>query len=175
MAVFRSTSYHDVQLREFDENDNDALYRIFVDSRSDLVAAVVNFDEVQQDSFLRIQFQAQKDQYRSHYPDARFDVIVTGGDVIGNFYVAHIDDEIRLVDVNLLPGFRNRGIGRALLQDLLNEAAGLNRPVSLHVMQGNPASHLYERLGFIDAGEQGIYRRMAWHPPSTKTTVHATH
>ena len=174
MSEFRPVSYPDVLLREFDESDNDALYRNFVDSRRDLVAAVAGLDEAQQDTFLRIQYQAREDQYRSHYPDARFDVIVTDDEVIGHIYVSSVESELCLVDVSLLPRFQNRGIGRALLQDLLDEAAGLNKCVSLHVIQGNPAVLLYERLGFIDVGEQGIHRRMMWYPPSTKNTAPTT-
>lgn len=164
MAALRSTSYRDVLLRELEEADIEVLYRIFVGSRDDLLTAVADWDEVQQKAFLRSQFEIQQAQYRSHYPKARFDVIVTDGEVIGNFYVADGDDALLLVDVNLLPGFRNRGIGRALLQDLLGESERSNKPVSLHVIQGNPAVHLYERIGFKVVGEEGVYSRMEWRP-----------
>ena len=166
MAVLRATSYRGVQLREFDENDNEALYRIFVDSRNDLLNAVADWGEAQRKEFLHGQFRAQQDQYRRQYPTARFDMIVADGKVVGNFYVAPGDDEILLVDINLLPGLRNQGIGRALLQDLLDESERSNKPVSLHVMRGNPAIQLYQRLGFRPVGEQDVHCRMEWQPAS---------
>ena len=166
MAVLSPTSYPGVSLREFDENDNKALYRIFVDSRNDLLNAVAGWDEAQRKEFLHGQFRAQQDQYRRQYPTARFDMIVADGKVVGNFYVAPGDDEILLVDINLLPGFRNQGIGRALLQDLIDESERSNKQVSLNVMQGNPAIHLYERMGFKSVGAQDVYRRMVWRPAS---------
>jgi len=167
MADLRPTSYPGVSLREFDENDNEVLYRIFVDSRDDLLTAVADWDEVQREDFLHGQFRTQQDQYRSVYPRARYDMIVVdGGKVIGNFYVSPGDAEILLVDINLLPGFRNQGIGLALLQDLIDESERSNKQVSLNVMQGNPAIHLYERMGFKSVGAQDVYRRMVWRPAS---------
>ena len=78
--------------------------------------------------------------------------------------VIRILEERGLVDVSLLPEFRNRGIGGALLRDLLERAASEKRRVSLHVLPDNPAIHLYQRLGFTHAGEQGFHQRMEWQP-----------
>lgn len=164
MTALRLTSCRNVFLRDSDESDNEVLYRVFVDSRNDLVAAAAGWDEAQQQVFLRSQFQIQQDQYRSLYPRARFDVIVADDRVIGNFYVSPGDDELHLVDVNLLPEFRNRGIGRALLQDLVEESEHSNKLLSLHVMRGNPAIHLYEQIGFEVVAEEGVYSRMQRRP-----------
>jgi len=164
MVNSRSTSHPDVTLRAARDNDREPLYRVFIASRDDLMVAIANLNVAQQETFLHLQFQARQQQYRSLYPNARFDVIVSEGKVIGNFYVAPADDEIRLVDINLLPGFRNRGIGCALLQDLIDESEHSNKPVSLQVMQGNPALRLYARLGFTAVGGEGVYRRMERQP-----------
>ena len=164
MSDFRLTSYPGVLLRKLNGDDNEVLFRLFVDSHDPLQAAIAGLDETQRGSFLRIQFEAQQAQYRHHYPGARFDVIVVESEVIGNIYAAPGDCELRLVDINLQARFRNRGIGRALLQDLLDEAAASKKGVRLHVMRGNPAVRLYTRLGFNDLGEQGIHRCMEWRP-----------
>jgi len=171
MNQFHPTSYPGVFRRQFEEHDSEALYQIFVNSRNDLSAAVADWSETQQDAFLRIQFHTQQDQYHKLYPNARFDVIIANDEVIGHRVVAPVDGEIRLVDLSLLPWFRHRGIGLALIRDLLDEAAGLKQCVSLHVLQGNPAIRLYERLGFTETGLQGIYQQMYWHPSSNKTTA----
>lgn len=170
MSNLRPSSYCGVVLRHADETDRDTLYRIFIASRDDLIAAVEGWGQQQRDAFLHTQFRAQQDQYRDHYPQARFDVIVFDGEIVGQLYVALTGDEIRLVDINLLPEFRNRGIGAALVRDLLDEATGLNLPVILHVTKGNPAVQLYRRLGFTSVEGQDVYKRMEWWPPSTLTT-----
>lgn len=162
----RSISLKAVALRGCNENDHENLYRIFVACRPDLVAAVADWDEMQKQAFLQGQFQAQHDQYRSRYPNARFDVIIADDQVVGNLYVDAGDDEILLVDINLLPEFRNRGIGSALLRDLLDEAEDSNKPVNLHVAQGNPVVCLYQRIGFELVEDQGVYSRMQWRPGS---------
>jgi ribosomal protein S18 acetylase RimI-like enzyme len=84
-------------------------------------------------------------------------VIVAGGEDAGRLYVARWEDEIRIVDIALLPEFRGRGIGSALLRDLIDEAEAAGRPLSIHVEQNNPARPLYDRLGFEEAGEFGVY------------------
>lgn len=168
MVDLRPTSYPGVMLRSTtSENDNEQLYRVFAASRTDLMFAIEDWDEEQKDVFVRFQFKAEQDQYRSNYPDACFDMIVRGNEVIGYIYTAKVGDEIRLVAVTLTPEYRNRGIGHALIQDLLDEGERLQKYVTLHVQQGNPAHRLYVRLGFIEAGEQGIYRRMEWRPSSS--------
>ncbi|MDH3389967.1 MAG: GNAT family N-acetyltransferase, partial [Gammaproteobacteria bacterium] len=140
------------------------LFELFAATRNDLIAAIPNLDAAQKENFLRVQFQAQRDQYLAQFTSAQWDLIVSQGRIIGQILVAPIGDEIRLVDVSLLPEFRNRGIGGALLEDLLDRAASENRCVSLHVLPDNPAIHLYRRLGFVHAGVQGVHQRMEWRP-----------
>lgn len=49
------------------------------------------------------------------------------------------------------PDALGRGIGTALLRQLLEEAP--DGPIALTVRRGNPAARLYERLGFRTVGE----------------------
>lgn len=166
MADFRPTSYRGVKLCTASENDSELLYQIFASSQEELITALANLNKTQQETFVRFQFETRQSQYRKNYTDVRFDLILMGGNAIGNIYVAQFFNEIRLVDITLLPEFRNRGIGYALINDLLDEAKRLQKKVTLHVQQGNPALQLYDRLGFFETGEQGIYKRMEWSPSS---------
>jgi ribosomal protein S18 acetylase RimI-like enzyme len=50
------------------------------------------------------------------------------------------------------------------MQDLIDEADAAGKAVSIHVEKNNPARRLYERLGFVVAGEQGVYDRLEWRP-----------
>lgn len=59
------------------------------------------------------------------------------------------------LSVAVLPGFRNQGIGSALLRALLSAADGMYPAVSLSVALANPAFHLYQRLGFSVVREDG--------------------
>jgi ribosomal protein S18 acetylase RimI-like enzyme len=73
--------------------------------------------------------------------------------------------DIRIMDIALAPGFRGRGIGTSLLRSLMDEADESARKVSIHVEQNNPARSLYDRLGFLPAGEHGVYVLME-RPPA---------
>ncbi len=83
---------------------------------------------------------------------------------VGRLYVARWQDEIRIVDIALLPPSRHAGIGTAILRDLLAEAAVAHKPVRIHVEKFNPALRLYERLGFAPIADKGVYLFMEWAP-----------
>lgn len=93
-------------------------------------------------------------------------MIVAGGEPAGRLYVARWEDEIRIVDIALLPEHRGRGVGTALLRELIEEADAAGKPLSIHVEQNNPARPLYDRLGFEEAGEFGVYVLMRRAPVS---------
>ena len=167
----RPTSYPGVTLRPSEKHDLDFLYGVYAASRAAEMALLTDWSEAQKEAFLRAQFQAQQTHYHSHYPGARFDVIVADGADVGRLYVAPMSGELRLMDIALLPQHRNRGIGRALVQDVLDEASRQGLRVSLHVEAENPAKRLYARLDFVEVGEDSIYKRMEWVPPTLRLEV----
>ncbi len=64
-----------------------------------------------------------------------------------------VDDDIPELTIGVRAGHRGRGVGTALLRELLALAQheGLQR-VSLSVERDNPALDLYRRLGFTEVG-----------------------
>ena len=67
----------------------------------------------------------------------------------------YLDDETPELGMAVLPGYRGRGIGSALLDRLLESAGAGYRKVCLSVSPDNPALRLYERAGFEQAGGDG--------------------
>jgi len=92
------------------------------------------------------------------------DVIELNGKPAGRLYVERQAEEIRLVDISLLPEYRGRGCGGSLLRTLLSEAGAAGQRVVLHVERHNRAVRLYQRLGFVDAQDVGVYKLMMWSP-----------
>jgi ribosomal protein S18 acetylase RimI-like enzyme len=127
---------------------------------------VVSWDEAVKRAFVEQQFEAQDAYWREHYRDTSFDVILAGGEPAGRLYVARWEEEIRIVDIALLPAFRGRGVGTALLRDLMAEADEAGKRLSIHVEMNNPARSLYDRLGFAPAGTHGVYVLMERAPVS---------
>lgn len=152
-----------VSLRPIGEHDLDFLQRVYASTRAEELA-LVDWNDAQKASFLRMQFEAQHTHYKEHFPKARFDIIEVKGDPVGRLYVDRRPDEIRIIDIALLPEWRNRGAGSALLRSLLDEAGGEGKAVRIHVEQNNPAMQLYLRLGFTELEDQGVYRLMEWRP-----------
>ena len=79
-------------------------------------------------------------------------VIVVDGQPAGFVRIEDNGDYLRLDYVVLLPEHQRRGIGGAIVSDLLHQAQQRGVPVKLNVLRVNPAKALYERLGFRDVG-----------------------
>jgi ribosomal protein S18 acetylase RimI-like enzyme len=141
--------------------DREFLFEVYAASR-DSEMAMVPWTEAQKRGFLRMQFEAQDRHYREHYPRAQFQVIHHEGSPIGRLYLDEGPDEIRIMDIALLPAWRGAGIGSALLGEILARAAGSRRVVTLHVEHNNPARRLYDRVGFRAVADEGVYLRMEW-------------
>ncbi|RMH20876.1 MAG: N-acetyltransferase [Acidobacteria bacterium] len=153
----------DLTLRPIDDRDLPFLRRLYASTRQQELAPVP-WSEEQKEAFLRFQFDAQHAYYQEQFPGAAFDLVLRGEEAIGRLYVDRREEEIRLIDVALLPEHRGRGIGGALMRRLLAEARGAGKKVRIHVEHNNPAQRLYRRLGFRRIEDQGVYHLMEWSP-----------
>lgn len=145
-----------VSLRPLANDDLPALFLVYASTREEELAAVP-WSLEQKSAFLSQQFWAQHHWWQEHYAAASFQVIAAGSDVVGRLYVLRTADEIRIVDIALLPQWRNRGIGGRLLADILAESDERWVAVTIHVEKNNPARQLYRRLGFEVVADRGVY------------------
>ncbi|MEM7479890.1 MAG: GNAT family N-acetyltransferase [Acidobacteriota bacterium] len=153
----------EITLRPMTEADLPFMRRVYAGTRVEELAQVPWSDGEKQ-AFLDMQFHAQHTYYQEHFADAAFDVIEADGEPVGRLYVDRREDEIRLIDIALLPEHRRGGIGGRLVKELLAEAGEAGLLVRIHVEQNNPAMTLYKRLGFRMIEEQGVYYLMEWVP-----------
>ena len=151
-------------MRPIRARDQAFLYQVYAGTRTKELAPLP-WDEAEKAAFLRMQFDAQHKYYTEQFPDARFDVVLDRGRRIGRLYVDRRAGEIRIIDIALLPERRGNGIGGMLMQELLDEAAAAGKPVRIHVEKFNRALGLYQRLGFSQIEDQGVYLLMEWLPP----------
>jgi ribosomal protein S18 acetylase RimI-like enzyme len=122
------------------------------------------FDDAQKRAFLDQQFAAQFAHYTQHYPTCERNIIEVRGAPVGRMWIDEWRDQIRLVDITLMPESRGTGIGTKLLLDVLARGAAANKPVTIHVEGVNPALKLYQRLGFEKVDTNGVYYLMRWTP-----------
>ena len=145
------------------------MFRLYASTRQEEVAAW-GWNAAQQSAFLRMQFAAQQRSYAAGYPDADHCLILWLDEPVGRLIVSRTEQEIRLVDIALLPEYRNRGIGTCLVRELAKESQASRTPLRLQVLKGNKAFRLYSRLGFSISSEDELYFQMEWNPvPSLGT------
>jgi ribosomal protein S18 acetylase RimI-like enzyme len=147
------------RLRPAGAEDRDFLLQVYASTREEELR-LVDWSAEQKAAFVHMQFEAQDTDYRRNYEDASFDVIEVDGEPAGRLYVDRRADDIRIIDITLLPEYRGRGIGTGLIRGLLDEAATDRKRLSIHVEVNNPARRLYERLGFVQVEERGLYLLM---------------
>jgi ribosomal protein S18 acetylase RimI-like enzyme len=153
-----------LRFRRIGEADMKFLSRVYTSTRVEELAGATMSDEAQA-AFLDMQFRAQHAHYQKYYPQADWLVIERDGEDIGRLYIERWPTQHRIIDISLLPEYRGKGAGEALLRDLMDEAAGEARAVSIHVEKTNPAMTLYRRLGFVLEEDKGVYDLMRWTPP----------
>ena len=152
-----------MRLRPVVDADRAFLVDLYASTREEELAQV-QWDDGVKRAFVEQQFSAQDAHYRANYEGATLDVVEVDGVAAGRLYVHRGPSDIRIMDIALAPEFRGRGIGTSLLRGLMDEADASGRKLSIHVEMNNPARSLYDRLGFVPAGEHGVYVLME-RPP----------
>jgi GNAT superfamily N-acetyltransferase len=159
-----------ITFRPIRAGDEDFLYEVYASTRRDELTQV-GWTDAEQEVFLRMQFTAQHRSYLAQFPAGEFQIILWHERPIGRLYLERRRDEIRGIDIALLPAYRQTGIGTAILRDRLDEAARDRKPFRLHVARANRARRLYERLGFTTLQDDGVYLFMEWTPPPVADAV----
>jgi len=150
-----------ITLRPIEPEDDSFLAAVYASSRAEELA-ITGWTEEQKAEFCRRQFDAQSQYYAANYPGALFQVIERDGVSVGRLYVARWEEEIRIVDITLVPAFRGSGVGTKLLRDLQEEARTAGKSLTIHVERFNRALGLYQRLGFREIEDKGVYLLMEW-------------
>lgn len=155
-----------VALRPEQLADEAFLYTVYASTRAEELA-LTNWDEATRHAFLNQQFNAMRHGYRSMFPAAEFLVIQVGGRPVGRIVLDVGANEIRVVDLALLPEDQNHGVGTLLMRQV---CAVAKMPVRLCVLKFNRARLWYQRLGFTHFGERGCYDELEWQPNGNLTS-----
>ena len=115
----------------------------------DVVERTWGWDEADQDRMFDRGFKPQRCQ-----------VVVVDGRDAGQLVVDRRPDHLFLQTLYILPEFQGRGLGTAIIQDVLAEANRAGLPVALSVLRLNRARRLYERLGFVATSEDETHFHM---------------
>lgn len=97
----------------------------------------------------------------------RAQVIEVDGGTVGYLEVVWTPERMELLRIVLASEHLGKGLGSAILTDLLAECAKRGVGAQLEVFPANPARRLYERFGFVASGTDGPAIVMKWNPPAT--------
>ena len=150
-----------ITLRPVTPGDREFLRRVYAGTRDDLAQAP--WPQEERERFITMQFEAQQGDYEARFPGAEHSVVLVDGVAHGRIWIDRRPDEIRLLDIALLPERRNLGTGKVLLDRLIAEADESGVPLRHSVYKTNEgALRFYERLGFEVFEDYEVYVLMEW-------------
>jgi len=158
-----------IQLRPVEEKDAAFIEAVYRTTR-EAELSLTNWSEYQKSAFTSMQSAAQLADYKTKFPDARFQIIIYNKKEAGRFYTCETGNEIRLLDITILPEFTGQGIGTNLLHRLIQRSNKVQKKISLHVITSNPALRLYQRLGFVLIKNDGFRYYMEREPAEHSKT-----
>lgn len=156
-------------LRAATPDDLDFQRQLYATTRAEEMNAA-QFTPEMREQFVAMQFKAQTTHYNKAHPDAEWSIIECDSERAGRLIINRAVDHLSIMDIALMPEFRSRGIGTALLKEIFAEATSKRVPVRLHAYTGERAIQLYHRLGFVDVSDNGLYTELVWRPDGMTET-----
>jgi GNAT superfamily N-acetyltransferase len=151
-------------LRPVTKDDDPFLLEVYASTRADELDQV-EWSDGQKEVFVRWQFDLQRREYDARFPEARYELVLVDDQPAGRIWVGEDDEQIRLLDIALLPQFQKRGAGTLLLRELMKEASKAGKLLRHMVfVLNNDAHRFYERLGFVVIEDLGAYKHMEYRP-----------
>ena len=161
-------------VRPAQQDDLPWLLQLYASSRDDELRHVP-WPDATKAAFVQSQFALQHQHFTHAYapanqaPQAHWWIVNSEHNgmkqAVGRLYWNDGSEDLTVIDIGLLPGWRSQGLGTTLLHFLQARAADSTRTVVLHVAHSNPgAQRLYQRLGFSLEEDVGSHWRMRWHP-----------
>ena len=151
----------EIHLKPIESGDESFLFQIFAATRAEEMARVP-WDNSLKQAFLWSQFQAQSEQYRIKYPAGDFSIILLDNQPAGRLYLGRLDDQLRIIDLALLPEFRRQGIAGKIMADLMAESRQKQKPIRVYVESFNPTLSWFFKLGFQKIDGDEVYYFLEW-------------
>ena len=143
--------------------DDEFLFELFKWARlGDLAALLLPPATIE--GLMRVQYVGQKQTYRAQYSSGD-EIVLVNGKPVGRIWVYRGPAEHHLVDIALLPEYRNRGIGAALVSEAVSAARAAGVALRCSVAVNNPGSlRFHQRLGFRIVARDELYFALAAEP-----------
>jgi ribosomal protein S18 acetylase RimI-like enzyme len=152
-----------ITLENLRPGDEPVLFELYAAVRSEELGMQDWPDEMRA-RVLRTQFDAQRRGYRDQFPNLDEQLILCDGSPVGWVVVDRSSSrELHGIDIALLAGARQRGVGTRVMRSLQEEAATSNRPMVIVVERRNArAVAFHRRLGFLATDATEVHCVMEW-------------
>jgi ribosomal protein S18 acetylase RimI-like enzyme len=155
-----------LSLRPMGNSDKAFIESLYRSTRDDL--RMIDAEEDFIEGLIEMQQNAQTEGYGDMFPNAMYFVAEYHNERVGRVVLDFGQNEIRVVDIALIPAVRGKGYGSQILQAVQLTASKVMAPVALSVRFDNlHAKQLYARLGFTVEEAQIPYERMVWYPSAS--------
>lgn len=155
-----------LRLRPQRDADAPFMAALYNSTRDDLRMAIAENDFIEE--LIEMQFRAQREGYGQQFPNAMYFIVERHNEPIGRVAVDFGPNEVRMIDLALIPPARNKGLGTDVIRALQAAANKARAPLTITVMKDNPrAALLYTSLGFRIEQQTQSHALMAWYPQAT--------
>ncbi len=142
------------QLRPATAGDFTFLRALHVATLKEYVARTWGWDDAEQAARFRDDFSPETSR-----------IVLVDEREAGVLAVEQRPDALFIANIAIIPEQQGRGLGAAIVGDVLAEAAWAGVATRLQVLRVNPARRLYERLGFAIEGETPTHYLLCAAPP----------
>lgn len=94
------------------------------------------------------------------------ELLIVDDHVVGRLVLRDEASAVHVLEIALLPEWRSRGLGAAVMREVLHAAGQSGRAVTLSVAADNKALRFYERLGFRIVHAGGADHGLRWDGPA---------
>lgn len=142
-------------LRSASESDREFLFELHCRTMREVIEKTWGWDE-----------EWQRTDFERRFRQCVVSVIEHEGRPIGGLMLEPRPDSIDIREIQVLPEWQGRGIGTAVVRQIITQAASRGAAVTLSVVPANSrAKQLYDRLGFEVTGFESPFFRMKFGPP----------
>ncbi|MES2036974.1 MAG: GNAT family N-acetyltransferase [Pseudomonadota bacterium] len=150
-----------LMLRKVSDDDQVFLDALYVSRREDLRQMPMDAAFIAQ--MIKMQQHVQMEGVRMNFPEASHLIIEDADQPVGRIIIDTGSNDLRLVDIAIIPAAQRKGIAKAFLLAMQADAQSQGKGVSLAVEQTNFAARgLYLQLGFVAHSADALFEQMYW-------------
>ena len=143
------------------ESDTDFLIALYETSREEEMQFIEWHNDDERKAFFLMQYNAQKMHFDTNYENLDYDIILYNNIDVGRLILHRTQGNLHCVDIIILPEYRKKGIGAAIMQRIEKELEEKNITSTLYFEKTKPyLEGIYGKYGFVSIEDIGTHKFM---------------